>query len=80
MAHGTNQLIGAAGHVTFKPTSTSNEIAAVTPHAGYFNYRSYHGRVSYSITPPGDQFYKYVNGKALPIPTPKAPKTTHKTK
>lgn len=69
---GPNQLIGAAGHVKFKPTATTDEIFAGVPHPGYYNYRSYNGRVSYQIQPPGGTFYKYVNGHTVPIATPTA--------
>ncbi len=76
---GTNQLIGATGHVKFKPTTATNEIFAGSPHPGYTNYKSYHGRVYTHIQPPGGTFYKSVNGKAVPIPAPKAQKTITKT-
>lgn len=69
---GTNQLIGRAKHVKFKPTATTNTIFAGVPHPGYHHFFSYHNRTSVQIQPPGGTFYKFVNGKLLPVPTPKS--------
>jgi cyclophilin family peptidyl-prolyl cis-trans isomerase len=67
---GANQLIGRAGHVKFVPTTTSNEIFAGVPRAGYTNFQSYNGRTEVRINPPGGRFYVYRNGKLHQIPTP----------
>jgi len=70
---GPNQLIGQAGHVTFKATPTSNPIFAGVIKPGYHKFQFYHNRTSVSITPPGGTFFKYVNGRLVAIPTPKSP-------
>jgi cyclophilin family peptidyl-prolyl cis-trans isomerase len=67
---GTNQLVGRAGHVKFKPTVSTNEIFAGVPRPGYFAFHNYHNRTSVKLNPPGGTFYKSVNGKLVPIPTP----------
>ncbi len=74
---GANQLVGKAGSVKFKPTTATTEIFAGVPHPGYSKFFSYHDRTSVSITPPGGTFFKFVNGKLVPIPTP--PKTVTRT-
>lgn len=67
-----NQLVGKAGHVRFFATSKSNEIFAGVPHPGYSHYHGYHHRPRVNLNPPGGTFYKYVNGKLVPVPTPPA--------
>ena len=69
---GTNQLVGRAGRVKFKPTAATTEIFAGVPHPGYSNFTLYHGRTGYTLTPPGGTFYRYVNGRIVKIPTPKS--------
>ena len=68
-------MIGAAGHVRFKPTATTNEIFAGVAHPGYSDYHNHNGRVAYKIQPPGGTFYKFVNNHTVAIPTPRSIKT-----
>ena len=59
---GTNQLIGRKGHVAFHPTATTDEIFAGVippPSKSFFHHNA-----------PGGTFFKNVNGRAVPIPTP----------
>ncbi|MDR3636428.1 MAG: peptidylprolyl isomerase [Isosphaeraceae bacterium] len=58
---GANELVGRAGLVKFKPTTTTDEIFAGVPKA------EKNGR----IQAPGGTFYKFVNGHIVAIPTPK---------
>jgi cyclophilin family peptidyl-prolyl cis-trans isomerase len=59
---GTNELIGRAGHVKFRPTTTTDVIFAGVPHG----FQKTGRRV-----PPGGTFFKRNNkGKLVPIPTP----------
>jgi cyclophilin family peptidyl-prolyl cis-trans isomerase len=55
---GTNQLIGLAGHVRFKPTKSTNLIFAGQPK------RRTH---LLNPTPPGGTFYKFVHGRLVPV-------------
>jgi cyclophilin family peptidyl-prolyl cis-trans isomerase len=66
---GPNQLVGRAGHVAFKPTDTTNEIFAGVPNPGYRVHRHFLHN-NYHLNAPGGTFFKSVNGKAVPIPTP----------
>jgi cyclophilin family peptidyl-prolyl cis-trans isomerase len=59
---GPNQMVGRAGHVKFKPTDTTNEIFAGRP-----RLRTMNG----SPRPPGGTFFRFVNGRIVPIPTPR---------
>ena len=55
---GPNQLIGRAGHVTFKPTKSTNLIFAGVP-----KRRTSH----LNPTPPGGTFYRLVRGRLVPV-------------
>jgi cyclophilin family peptidyl-prolyl cis-trans isomerase len=55
-----NELVGRAGHVKFRPTSTTDEIFAGVPKR----------RKEGHIQAPGGTFYKFVNGHIVAIPTP----------
>ena len=56
---GTNELIGRAGHVKFKPSSATDVIFA--SHAGIHpNYGNRH------IQPPGGTYYRFVKGQLFP--------------
>lgn len=72
---GPNQLVGRAGHVRFFATKTTNEIFAGVPHPGYHDYHQYKLHTRVTLTPPGGTFYKFVNGKLVPVPTPPAVKS-----
>jgi cyclophilin family peptidyl-prolyl cis-trans isomerase len=64
---GTNQLIGLAGHVKFKPTKATDVIFAGVPKR----------RTSQlNPTPPGGTFYKFVHGRLVPVPISALGKTT----
>ncbi|GAC1470430.1 MAG: hypothetical protein NVSMB9_15530 [Isosphaeraceae bacterium] len=69
---GPNELIGKAGHVRFFPSNTTDTIFAGVPHPGYSHFRSYHNKSRVTLTPPGGTFYRFTNGKLVPIPTPPA--------
>jgi cyclophilin family peptidyl-prolyl cis-trans isomerase len=71
---GPNQLVGRAGKVKFQPTATTNEIFAGNPHPGYSHFHHYKLRSRVTLTPPGGTFYKFVNNKLVPVPTPPAVK------
>jgi hypothetical protein len=68
---GPNDLIGRSGHVTFKPSSSSQVIFA-----GTSDITSDHGH--HRINPPRGTFYKSVKGRLVPIqaPPPKLIQTT----
>jgi hypothetical protein len=68
---GQNQLVGRAGHVTFKPTATTTEIFAGVPRPGFHEHRGWYRSSNMHYTAPGGTFFKFVNGKLVPIPTPK---------
>jgi cyclophilin family peptidyl-prolyl cis-trans isomerase len=68
----TNQLVGRAGHVRFFATKATNEIFAGQPHPGYHDFHKYKNKSSVALTPPGGTFYKLVNNKLVPVPTPPA--------
>jgi hypothetical protein len=53
--------VGGKGHVRFIATTSSTEIFAGTPGR----------RENGKIIPPTGTFYKFVNGKLVPIPTPR---------
>ncbi|MFI5459355.1 MAG: peptidylprolyl isomerase [Isosphaerales bacterium] len=57
---GTNQLIGLAGHVRFKPSKATNVIYAGVPH-----------RRTHLLhpVPPSGTFYKFVHGRLVPVKT-----------
>jgi len=57
---GTNQLIGLAGHVRFKPSKSTNVIYAGVPH-----------RRTHLLhpVPPSGTFYRYVHGRLVPVKT-----------
>ncbi len=57
---GPNGMVGRAGHVVFRPTKTTTVIFAGTPHGGPRHHR----------TPPTGTFYRFVNGRLVPVPTP----------
>lgn len=69
---GPNQLVGRAGHVRFFATPTTNMIFAGDPHPGYSNFHKYKNRARVTLTPPGGTFYKLVNNRLVPVPTPPA--------
>ena len=60
---GPNQLIGRAGHVKFQPTSTTQVIFAGNSHVVIANGR-------HRFLPPSGTFFKSVNGRLVPVPTP----------
>jgi cyclophilin family peptidyl-prolyl cis-trans isomerase len=55
---GVNQLIGLAGHVRFKPSKATNIIFAGKPKRR---------TALLNPLPPGGTFYKFVNGRLVPI-------------
>jgi cyclophilin family peptidyl-prolyl cis-trans isomerase len=57
---GTNQLIGLAGKVRFKPSKATNVIFAGIPHRRTLLLHP---------TPPGGTFYRFVHGRLVPIKT-----------
>jgi cyclophilin family peptidyl-prolyl cis-trans isomerase len=57
---GTNQLIGLAGRVRFKPSKATNVIFAGIPHRR---------TALLNPTPPGGTFYKFVHGRLVPVKT-----------
>jgi cyclophilin family peptidyl-prolyl cis-trans isomerase len=65
---GPNKLIGRKGHVHFVPTKTTTQIFAGVPHPGKAGHQQ----------APGGTFYRFVNGKLVPIPTPQV--AHHSTK
>lgn len=58
---GPNQLVGRQGHVKFRPTATTNEIFAGQGHPP---------RGEHHASPPTGTFFKFQNGRLVPIPTP----------
>jgi len=64
----SNQLVGRAGHVKFKPTSTTDEIFAGVPMGRGEKHRHFPpaGHLA-----PGGTFYRFVNGHIVAVPTPK---------
>jgi hypothetical protein len=56
---GTNELIGAKGHVRFLPTSTTTVIFAGVPHPGVRRNKK-------EPKAPGGTFFKFVNGRLVP--------------
>jgi cyclophilin family peptidyl-prolyl cis-trans isomerase len=69
---GTNQLIGLAGHVKFKPTKSTTVIFAGQPKKRTSDLNP---------TPPGGTFYKFIHGRLVPVSTDALdPKTTPATK
>ncbi len=55
---GPNELVGRAGHVKFKPSSSTIEIFAGVPHKRTSDLNP---------TPPGGTYYKYVKGRLVPV-------------
>jgi cyclophilin family peptidyl-prolyl cis-trans isomerase len=57
---GPNELIGRAGRVVFRPSTATRTIFAGVPHPGPRHFNS----------PPGGTFFKFKNGRLIPVPTP----------
>jgi cyclophilin family peptidyl-prolyl cis-trans isomerase len=71
---GKNQLLGAAGHVRFFATSTTTTIFAGKPNPGYTHFHSYKDKSRVTLNTPGGTFYKLLDNKLVPVPTPPAAK------
>lgn len=65
---GTNELVGRAGHVRFKPTSATDRIFAGVPRPGVHHLVHHRNSIfsTYHINPPGGTFYQLVNGRLVP--------------
>ena len=62
---GANQLVGRKGRVKFEPTATTTQIFVGRPHTKL---------VDGHVVPPSGTFYKFVNGRIVPIKGPQSHK------